>query len=265
MLKYTINLFFLVSSICVIAQSKPIDTKPKDTVEYKQAYGLRVGVDLSKPVLGLTNNNYSGLEIVGDYRLTQKLFLAAELGNETKTKQEQLGPNYEETTTSPLYNFTTKGSFIKLGVDYNTYANWYGEHNSIFIGTRYAYANFSQTVNNYQIFNTNRYWDTDDFSTGSTTAEEHNGLSAHWIEAVLGVKAEVLPNLYFGASARIGVIITDKDPDSSRFNNLWIPGFGKVTDNSAFGLSYNYSISYFIPLYKKSKKEKKKTTKEPEN
>lgn len=262
MLKYIISLFFTISSIGLYAQSKPIDTKPKDTVVYKQSYGLRVGVDLSRPILTFTNDDYNGFEIVADYRLTQNLFIAGELGNETNTRQEDLGASFQNTTTSPLYNFTTKGSYIKLGIDYNTYANWYGEHNSIFIGARYAYANFSQTVNNYQIFNSNRYWDTNDFSTGSTIAEEHSGLSAHWLEAVLGAKVELFSNFYLGASVRIGVLINDKDPDTSRFNNLWIPGFNKVTDNSSFGVGYNYSISYFIPLYKKVKKEKKETEEE---
>lgn len=258
MLKYIISLFFTISSVFLYSQSKPIDTKPKDTVVYKQYYGLRVGVDLSRPILTLTSDDYDGFEIVGDYRLTQKLFLAAELGNETKTRQEELGASYENVSTSPLYNFTTKGNYIKLGIDYNTYANWYGEHNSIFIGARYAYANFTQTVNNYQIFNSNRYWNTDDFTTGSTTAEEYSGLSAHWLEAVLGLKVELFSNLYLGASVRVGVLLTDTDPDTSRFNNLYIPGFNNVTDNSSFGVGYNYSISYFIPLYTKAKKEKKK-------
>ncbi len=263
MLKSIISLLFLISSISFYGQSKPIDTKPKDTVVYKQAYGLRVGVDLSKPILNFTNNNYEGFEIVGDYRLTQKLFLAAEIGNETKTRQEEIGPNFTETTTNPLYNFTTKGSYIKLGIDYNTYANWYGEQNSIFIGARYAYATFSQTLNNYQIYNSNNYWREDSaFINGSTTPQEFGSLSAHWLEAVLGAKVEILSNLYLGASVRIGILVADKDPDPSRFNNLWIPGFNNVTDKSAFGVGYNYSISYFIPLYKKEKKKKTEVEKE---
>ena len=252
MLKYFINLFFTISCIGALAQSAP-----KDSIEYKQSYGLRVGIDLSRPITSFFKEAHEGLEIVGDYRLTQKLYLAVELGSETKTKQEEIGPNFETTTTSPLYNFTTNGGYLKLGVDYNTYSNWYGENNAIYIGGRYAYANFSQTVNNYQLFNSNRYWDTQDFSTGSTTPEKHDGLSAHWIEAILGTKVELFSNLYLGASVRIGILLTDKDPDTTRFNNLWIPGFNKVTDNSSFGVGYNYTISYFIPLYQKSKKQKK--------
>lgn len=262
MLKYTISICLTFCFMASIAQSKPIDTKPKDTVVYKQAYGLRVGVDLSKPILGSINEDYTGFEIVGDYRLNQKMYIAVELGNESKTRQEEIGENQTKTETNKLYNFTTSGNYIKVGFDYNTYSNWYGEHNTITFGARYAYGNFKQTVNNYSLFNSNRYWDTDGFSVGSTTPEEHSNLSAHWIEAVLGSKIEVVKNIYLGASVRIGILITDKDPDPTRFNNLFIPGFNKVWDNSSFGVGYNYSLTYFIPFYKKANVKKKKKEKE---
>ncbi|NNE78188.1 MAG: hypothetical protein HKN31_14090, partial [Pricia sp.] len=127
-----------------------------------------------------------------------------------------------------------------------------GEQNMIYVGGRYAFSAFSQTLNNYKIFDTNRYWNPDDFASGSTQNQEFSGLTASWLEFVVGIKAEMLKNLYFGASARIGILITNKNPDN--FSNLFIPGFNKVTDGSRFGVGYNYSISYLIPLYKKSKK-----------
>jgi len=56
-----------------------------------------------------------------------------------------------------------------------------------------------------------------------------------------------------GMSARLGFLVTNSEDE--QFPNLWIPGFNKVTDGSNFGVNYNYSISYFIPLYKKDKKK----------
>jgi len=243
MLKYSISLLFLLVFVAVRGQSKPITTKPMDTVVYKQKYGLRVGVDLSRPIVSFAQDNYTGLEFVGDYRLTQKLFLAAELGNEKKTKQED------------VYNFTTSGSYIKLGVDYNTYANWYGEQNSIFIGGRYAISTYSQTINNYQIFNSNRYWSPNGFASGSDVAQEFGGRSTSWLEFVFGTKVELFANIYLGGSVRLGFFFGDANRDSD-FPDLFIPGFNKVTDGSRFGVGYNYSLSYFIPLYKKAKKPK---------
>lgn len=252
MLRYFISTCFVFCFFLGQAQNKPIDTKPKDTLVYKQAYGLRIGVDLSRPIISFSDEEYTGIEFVGDYRLTQKYFLAAELGNESRTRQED------------LYNFTTSGSYIKLGVDYNTYANWYGEQNSIYIGGRYAFSSFSQILNNNQIFNSNRYWSPDGFAEGSTGSQEFGGRSASWLEFVLGLKAELFANIYLGASIRLGILITN--PDQEPFPDLFIPGFNKVTDNSRFGIGYNFSLSYFIPLYRKAKKPKKvkKTPELPE-
>lgn len=252
MLRYTISCCLLMMVCLGWSQSKPIDLQPKDTVPRTQAYGLRVGVDLSKILLSTLDEDYTGLELVGDYRLKQNLYLAAELGNEKRTIQED------------LYNFTASGSYLKAGVDYNVYDNWYGMNNLIHVGGRYAFSSFSNTLNNYQIFSTNRYFEQEEFAFGSNQAEEFSGLNASWIEAVIGTKVELFKNLYLGASIRLGLLITNNNKgDNVRFPSLWIPGFNKVTDNSSFGASYNYSISYFVPLYKK-KKEPKKIEKLPE-
>jgi hypothetical protein len=140
-------------------------------------------------------------------------------------------------------------------MDYNTYGNWYGEQNLIYIGGRYAFSTFSQTLNNYQIFDSNRYWSPDGFAESSAEAQEFGGRSKSWLEFVLGVKAELFANIYMGGSVRMAFLISN--PNDTPFPNLFIPGFNKVTDGSRFGIGYNFSISYFIPFYKKAKKSKK--------
>lgn len=257
MLKYFISACFALCFFLGNAQSKPIDTKPKDTVVYKQPYGLRLGVDLSRPTISFFEEEYTGIEFVGDYRLSLKYYLAAELGNEKRTSQED------------VYNFTTSGSYIKVGFDYNTYANWYGEQNMIYAGARVAFSTFNHTINNSQIFNSNRYWSPDGFAQSGNGPIELENRNEIWLEAVLGIKAELFANIYLGASVRLGVIVSDPKVDDGEFGNLFIPGFNKVTDNSIFGIGYNFSISYFLPFYKKAKKpkvdEKKPATIEEEN
>lgn len=243
MLKYTINTFFLLCLFWGNTQekSKTIDLNPKDTTEYKQPYGLRVGIDLSRLLSAALDKDYQGLEFVGDYRLSQKLYIAGELGNEKKTIQED------------LYEFTASGSYFKVGVDYNTYGNWYGEQNMISLGGRFAVSNFSQSVDEYQIFDSSRYWNPDDFTAGVGGPLEFTGRTKSWIEGVVGVKMELFKNLYLGGSVRLGILLSD--PKDEGMWSLFIPGFNKVTDNSRFGVGYNYSISYLIPLYKKVKKK----------
>ena len=106
---------------------------------------------------------------------------------------------------------------------------------------------FKQTLNNYTIYQTNQSWP----QTTITPNQEFSGLNAIWGEIILGVKVEVINNLYFGINAQLKGRITEKEP--SNFENIYIPGFGRTYDSGKFGISYGYNISYLIPLHKKVK------------
>lgn len=213
-----------------------------DSLGSPERFGLRVGIDLSKPLRGWLEEGYRGLELVGDYRLSKNFYIAAEIGTE------------EKTTTEDFYTFTTSGSYLKGGFNYNVYDNWYGMENLIYVGFRYGIATHRQTIDSYTLYQTNPYWgETGLPGDNPIILQTYKGLNAHWVEAVLGIQAELLNNLYIGASIRINRLITDTAADT--FPNLWIPGFNKVTGGSAFGVGYNYSLSYFIPLYKKAPKK----------
>lgn len=260
-LKYFFSFWLVMSLFLVQAQEKDTIKKPSVSIqtdrmipetpktaqklsEEKKAdtivpvkmnrYGLRVGVDLFKLTRAFYDKNYKGLELVGDYRLTKKYYLAAELGNENKT------------TDDTRMNFTTKGSYLKVGFDYNTYENWLDMENIISIGLRYGASTFSQELNSYKIYNSSPYF-------GETpviiaTDRKFNGLTASWMEVVAGVKAKVINNIYVGFSLRLNVLITNNRP--TNFDNLYIPGFNRTYDGS-FGVGFNYTVSYFIPIYKK--------------
>ena len=221
--------------------------KTNDSIPIKtDRYGVRVGVDLYKLTRALYDKNYKGIELVGDYRLTKKYFLAAELGNENKT------------TDDDRVNFTTKGSYIKGGFDYNAYQNWLDMENIISIGLRYGFSTFNQQLNSYRIYNSNPYFgETPVIASG----KKFDGLSASWIEVVAGVKAKVFDNVFMGFSLRLNRLVTNKQPEN--FSNLYIPGFNRTYDGD-FGVGFNYTVTYFVPIYKKKVKpsvklENKKT------
>ena len=66
-------------------------------------------------------------------------------------------------------------------------------------------------------------------------------------------------NVYLGFSLRLNYLVSDKKPDN--FDNLYIPGFNRTYDGK-FGAGFNYTLSYFLPIYKKDKnKEKQKKAK----
>ena len=220
---------------------KIVEEKTKDSIPPKtNRYGLRVGVDLYKLTRSLYDKEYKGIEFVGDYRLTKKYYLAAELGNENKT------------TDDDRLNFTTKGSYLKVGFDYNGYQNWLNMENIISIGLRYGASTFSQELNSYKIYNANPYF-------GEVPilppGDKFNGLTASWIEVVAGVKAKVINNVYLGFSLRLNKLISNDKP--TNFDNLYIPGFNRTYDGN-FGVGVNYTITYFIPIYKKKVTNRKK-------
>ena len=61
-----------------------------DPTKKSEIYGLRLGFDLSRPLISVFKDGYQGLEITGYYRLSERWFLAAELGNESYELEELL-------------------------------------------------------------------------------------------------------------------------------------------------------------------------------
>ncbi|WP_343697507.1 DUF6048 family protein [Flavobacterium sp.] len=215
--------------------SKPdVQEVKKDSIPLKtDRYGLRVGVDLYKLTRGFYDKDYKGVEFTADWRLTKKYYAAAELGFEDKT------------TDDDRLNSTATGTYIKAGFDYNLYENWLDMENLITIGLRGGFSNFSQTLNSYKIYNPNPYWGE---QPSINVDQKYNGLTAAWFEVAMGIKAEVFNNLFVGFGVQLKLLAMNNKP--SGFDNLYIPGFNRTYDGS-FGVGFNYTVSYFIPIYKK--------------
>ncbi len=204
-----------------------------DTTEVKQKYGLRVGLDLVKLGRNFWEEDYQGFEIVGDYRVYENWYAAAEIGIE---KMPFEGDNL---------SVTSEGQFIKLGVDYNAYTNWKGMNNMIYAGFRYGFSTFSQSLDEYAIYGNSQFFGPDI----RNEAIESSGLTANWIEIVGGLKVELFNNLYLSANVQLKRRLFQTTPDG--FDNLTIPGFNRTYDDSSIGVGYGYTLSYLIPIYKK--------------
>ena len=252
-LKYTFSFFLLFSMFWAKAQETDSTAVTKEIIQPKpktqtakpeiqetkpdsiktDRYGLRVGVDLYKLTRGFYDKDYKGIEIVGDFRLTKKYYIAAELGFEDKT------------TDDTRLNSTATGTYIKGGFDYNFYQNWLDMENLITIGMRGGFSTFSQQLNSYKIYNPNPYWgELPPINEGT----KYDGLTAGWLEVALGVKAKVFNNVFVGFGVQLKLLVANSKP--SGFDNLYIPGFNRTYDGS-FGVGFNYTVSYFIPIFKK--------------
>ena len=56
---------------------------------------------------------------------------------------------FEKKSEEDNYNFTTKGSYITVGFNKNTFKNWLEMDNEIYYGARYGFSAFSQKLNTY--------------------------------------------------------------------------------------------------------------------
>ena len=224
-----------ISIFCVLfsAIAQGDTEKSTDTIPKFDKYGLRLGVDLSKPLRTLLEDGYSGFEIVGDFRVSKKFYAAVELGNEKKDWVE------------PYVSSKTSGSYAKIGFDYNAYENWLGMSNSINMGLRYGFSTFSQELLSYRIYTDNPAFPTQTI----TDPKEFTGLTAHWTEFILSVKVEVLKNFYVSLNAQLKIMLNEEEPEN--FGNLYVPGFNRTYDYSKFGVGYGYTVSYLIPIFKK--------------
>lgn len=227
MFKYFISTFLLLFATTVIAQEQK-----KDSTDFKTPYGLRIGIDISKPIIGAIDKGYSGLELVADYRITKNFYIAAEFGHE------------ENSFTEDYFKASAKGTYTKIGFNYNAYKNWLNMTNEIFVGLRYGFGNFDQTLNEYTINTGSEYFT----NTAISVPNKASGLTAHWSEFVFGLKAEAFNNIYLGFSVSYKIMLSVKDP--TNFKTLYVPGFNTVYE-SGTGFGFNYTIMYTIPFFKK--------------
>jgi len=212
-----------------IETPKPVAS---DSLVYTTGYGLRLGADISKPINHLFNKEYNGFEIVADYRITKKWYLATEIGVE------------ESTVSEDFFNFSAKGSYLRVGANLNAYDNWLDMNNEIVIAMRYGYSNFTHTLHQYTPHTTDNYFPVAPIDVNIETT----GLQAHWLELGVGMKVETFTNVFLGVTGSYKILVHTEHP--ANFATLYIPGFNHLfQSNSGFG--FQYTVSYLIPFTRK--------------
>ena len=196
---------------------------------------IRFGFDVFKPIKSSSEGDNLNYEIVGDLQITDNLYLAAEYGLIDRLIEDE------------NINFNSNGSFLRFGFDYNMFKNWVGMNNAIFVGLRYGSSNFSNKIVSYNVRNSDAYFS--NFVDNNYQTIDHSNLTGSWLEIIAGVKVETFNNVYLGFSLRLNKLLSTQKPEN--FDNLYIPGFNKVTDDNTFGSGFNYTLTYSIPLRKK--------------
>lgn len=210
-----------------------VDTAKKMAIPLKDSSwyipgGLRIGVDLSRIVSAIYYPYRKEVTIVADARINSNLYAAFEGG--------YANTPYSDST----YTYKGNGMFVTLGVDYNFLKRQYPTEKNIFYGgIRYGFSHFNYSVPTYSI--NSPYWG--DHLSGSVPKTNVN---AHWVELLVGLKAEVLKNFFMGWNIRERILINSVKTDE--IAPLVIPGFGSGSKRAVFDVQY--TISYVIPFYR---------------
>jgi hypothetical protein len=136
---------------------------------------------------------------------------------------------------TPYVDYNGRGSYSRVGIDYNLLEAQNKTDKDIFIvGIRYGFSLAHQQVNQYLI---DQYW-------GQTAGGFGNqSYFAHWGEFVLGIKGEILRNIYMGWTVRGKIKFNNADLGMPPV--YFIPGYGKA--DKGFALDFTYSVYYNIP------------------
>ncbi|MFL2628593.1 MAG: DUF6048 family protein [Candidatus Marisimplicoccus sp.] len=232
-----IFIFSLFTINFIVGQE--IENKKSDSTIVKKKLinidKLSIGIDLYNPIYSSINDDDLSYELITSLRILKDFSIASEVGSLDRYIEDE------------NVNFTSTGEYIKLGFDYNLFNNWVGMDNSIYLGMRFATSSFNNKIDGYTLRNPDSYWSnnvTDNYETIN-----HSDQNAKWIELLVGIKVETIKNIYLGINLRLNRLLSNTSPNN--FNNLYIPGFNKVTDDNSWGSGFNYTLTYSIPLKKR--------------
>ncbi len=214
MLRY----FFLLT---MVAYSLPL-LPANDTLF---APSIRVGLDVSGLARHLLEPEVMDSELSVDIEWRKNHFLALEAG--------LVSVNVDKES----HRYQSDGFFFRLGPDFNVLGR--GDHNPndlVLLSFRYGYGRLKQEAPFILI--SDPYWG--DFED----ALDSESYQAHWLEAGLGLKAEVFRHFFVGWALRGRLLVarssrTGMDP-------YIISGYGKHSGST--NLMLHYHLMYRIPL-----------------
>ena len=69
-------------SISILISAVGFSQQKTDTIKRLENYGIRVGIDISKPVISFIKTDKKGIELTGDIRFLPNYYAATEIGFE---------------------------------------------------------------------------------------------------------------------------------------------------------------------------------------
>ena len=207
------------------------DLKKKEKVKILpyNPTGIRIGVDLVKPILYAIDQNRMGVEASLDLDFRKNLFAVLEGGWERIRLKDSLS------------HYQGAGPYFRMGIDYNLLKMKNPKDgNAVFVGLRYGFSFLNHRADN--IILTDTLWGSYQTSLPPRLA------TSHWAEILFGVKGEVYKNLFIGWSLRLRFVLSRGGADA--LAPYIIPGYGRSTNGMQAG--GNFYIYYKISFPKKA-------------
>lgn len=213
----TISLVLLLA--CSSASSQKLFRLEKDTIPLMR--GFQVSFDLvgaAQLMLG----DYGQYEAALRLNLHDQWFPVVEVGYGKASHEDDL-------VTGITYK--TKAPYFRAGVDFNLLKIKH-QSNRLFAGFRYAYTSYK--IDMWRQDFPDPVWQ---WPTSFGIREEP--CSQHWLEAVIGIDAQVFGPLHLGWSVRYKQRLAHND---GKIGKTWyVPGYG-TWDSSNLGATFNVII-----------------------
>ena len=175
---------------------------------------IRAGTDVSRIGIWLIDPHKKQYELNADIDI-YKYFITADYGY-WRTSLNDAG-----------YDYLMNGWYFRTGIDYN-FLSTDPDNHVIFFGIKYSISGFDDSF---------KYALTDPYYGSFSESLSKKGNTARWIEMNTGIKIRIWNGLYMGWTGRMKFGLNLKAP--GKFSSYEIPGYGKTSKTSSWGISYN--------------------------
>ncbi len=183
--------------------------------------GLRIGVNISKPLWTYAEPSRFGMEAMADFNIDHEYFAVAEAGFSMRDLEE------------PGYQLKEWGMYLRVGGDRNFYRQF---NDVIGVGARLGFALYDREASLVTV--EPDYW-------GEYRGElAGDTFFRQWAEVLVVLKTEIFTNVYLGWNLRGKLLFFDKG--DKYMEERYIPGFGLATTRSTGG--FDFYLSYRFPV-----------------
>ena len=216
------SLLLLLLSLNVLAQQDSVDSEGTSAIR-PDHHQLRLGLDISKPMLRAFIGNRHSLEFTADYNLPKDIYLVAEGGFG--------GSDIDYTDLQ----YTSSNTFFRLGIDKSMLQRLFpSDWDLLFVGLRYGVAFIQRSEARFQT--SDPVWGS---TTGTVPARSFTG---HWAELTAGLRVELFRGFFAGYTVR-GKFLFNQGP----FRELppaYVAGYGKGEKTTSF--DFNFYLQYAL-------------------